>query len=121
MSLAKLKRLSKKDPFWTDNLKSIIEKILKIESNPIVFIFGSFLTDHFNGESDLDLAVIVPDTVLRKDFLNKLYQGGPVSKWPLDLLVFKKSDFERKSQIGGVCFDIREDGVELYPNWRLIL
>lgn len=119
MSLLKLRKISNKNPQWVPILQDIIEKIKSVEDHSKVFIFGSFVHDKLNYESDLDLAVIIPDHKSVKDFLNTLYSKGQVSKWPLDLLVFNESHFAQKSQEGGVCFDIREDGIELFPNWSL--
>lgn len=120
MSLLNIRKMSNKDPQWEIILKDLIFKITKIEMNAQVFVFGSFVKDNMTTGSDIDLAVILPNKNSTKDFLNTLYsQNDKVSPWPLDLLVFNKSYFEYKSQIGGVCFEIREDGVELYPNWSL--
>ncbi|MBN8537090.1 MAG: nucleotidyltransferase domain-containing protein [Deltaproteobacteria bacterium] len=119
MSLLRLNRLSTSDPFWITLLKGIIERVLSIQPNSSIYIFGSFVADRFTAESDLDLAVIIPDEESPKLFLQKIYESGRLSQWPLDLLVFKKSDFIKRSEIGGVCFDIKESGVELHPNWSL--
>jgi predicted nucleotidyltransferase len=119
MSLLRLKRLSTADPFWEELLKGIIERVLRVQPQESVYLFGSFVNDKFTVESDLDLAVIIPDDDSPKNFLQKIYEPGRLSQWPLDLLVFRSSDFIRKSEIGGVCFDIKESGVELYPKWSL--
>lgn len=120
MSLLNIHKISNKDPQWETLLKDLIFKIINIEVNAQVFIFGSFVRDNMRTGSDIDLAVILPDGISTKEFLKKIYkQNDKVSQWPLDLLVFNKSYFENKSQIGGVCFEIREDGVELYPRWSL--
>ena len=119
MSLLRLRRISEQDPYWETLLKGIIARVLQIEPAVTIYIFGSFVENRFTAESDLDLAVIVPDEASPKAFLQKIYQAGRLSDWPLDLLVFRKSDFAKKSQIGGVCFDIRESGIELFPVWRL--
>lgn len=115
----RLQEKSNQDPYFKNLLRNLIHLIQKIEPHARVLIFGSFVKNKFTAESDIDLAVIVPDHWSQKDFLDQLYCAGPISTWPLDLLVFKKSYFEEKSMIGGVCFDIAELNVELYPHWRL--
>lgn len=119
MSLLRLNKLSTSDPYWENLLHKILERIVDLEPRARVYIFGSFVEGRFTAESDLDLAVIVPDTWSTKIFLQKIYEAGRLSTWPLDLLVFKEVYFNEKSLIGGVCFDVKESGVELYPNWRL--
>jgi DNA polymerase sigma len=120
MSLGRLKRISNRAHQWEEILKSLISRITRLESSCSIYIFGSFVRDELTAESDIDLCVIVPDSISPKQFYKDLYSSGPVSpSWPLDLLIFRKSDYDRKSNIGGVCFDIKIDGVELYPFWRL--
>jgi len=119
MSLLRLKDISTESPYFKDLLQGLIGKIKTLEPNSTVYIFGSFINKKFTAESDLDIAILIPDSWKPKDFLDQLYSNGPISSWPIDLLVFRHSYFNEKSQIGGVCFDIAEEGIELYPEWRL--
>jgi predicted nucleotidyltransferase len=119
MSLLRLKRLSAQDPSWKILFKEIIDRVVKVEPSATIFIFGSFVANRLTAESDIDIAVIIPDSESPKAVLKRIYEGGRLAEWPVDLLVFRNGDFIRKSQIGGVCFDIRESGIELFPNWRL--
>lgn len=119
MSLLRLQDKSTQDPYFKELLRSLVERIQRLEPEAQVYIFGSFVSKKFTAESDIDLAVIVPDHWKQKDFLDQIYADGPISSWPLDLLVFRKTYFEEKSKIGGVCFDIAELNVQLYPIWRL--
>jgi predicted nucleotidyltransferase len=119
MSLLRLRRQSTDDPFWEKLLKGIIERVILVQPQASVFIFGSFVSGRFTAESDIDLAVLIPDDDSPKIFLQRVYETGRLSQWPLDLLVFRRSDYLRKSEVGGVCFDIKESGIELHPTWRL--
>lgn len=119
MSLARLKTLKTDGKTWKPILEKIVKRISAVESNCKVFIFGSFAEHRFTAESDLDIAVIIPDSWSEKHFLQEVYQAGPLSTWPLDLVVLKKSRFEKRKDIGGVCFDIRESGIQLFPDWNL--
>ena len=69
--------------------------------------------------SDIDICVLIPDASKPKVFLDQAYAKGRLCDWPLDLLVFRVSDFEIKKEIGGVCEIIADEGKELYPNWEL--
>ncbi|HPI40369.1 MAG TPA: nucleotidyltransferase domain-containing protein [Pseudobdellovibrionaceae bacterium] len=119
MSLAKLKDVNRRDPYFLNLLKKIVSRIIDVDKNARIYIFGSFVVDRFTAESDLDIAVIVPDHWSSRVFIEKIYEVGFLSSWPLDLLVFKEKDFAIKKEVGGVCVDIAESGVELYPQWRL--
>jgi predicted nucleotidyltransferase len=119
VALKSAKLLDKNDPFWQRELKGIVSHIQKIQSDCQIFIFGSFVEGRFTDASDLDLAVIVPDGISSRELYKKIYSAGKFYSWPIDLLIFPQSHFVKQSEIGGVCFDIRETGVELYPTWRL--
>ncbi len=102
-----------------EDIKSIIQRISEIQKDCQIYLFGSFLRDDFYTTSDIDLAVIIPDEVKTMDFLDKFYLNKPPSFWPMDLLVFQKSVFDKKKTIGGVCFVIHREGKSLYPQWSL--
>lgn len=120
MSLDKFKNINPKDNYFYDLLKQIIKKVSNSEPAAKIFVFGSFVDGRFTPESDIDLAVILPDHWSPRKFIDLLYEQGHLSPWPLDLLVFNSKDFLNKKDIGGVCTDIFESGVEIYPKWSLI-
>ena len=100
-------------------LHNIVSRVVGLDPNCEIFIFGSFVEGRFTGESDLDVAVIIADGSDRKKFIESIYKPGVLSKWPIDLIVMSKSDYNKKKEVGGVAFDINEAGVQLYPNWKL--
>jgi predicted nucleotidyltransferase len=87
MSLLRLKQLSTNDPFWESLLKEIIGRITQVEPLAIVILFGSFIENRFTAESDLDVAVIIPDNGNPKIFLRKIYEPGRLSR----LLQYRRS------------------------------
>lgn len=91
-------------------MEQILSKALSVEKEAEVYLFGSMVTNRQNAESDIDIAIIIPDHWKTRDFLVQLYRLRPLSPWPLDLVVFKKTTFNEKSKIGGVCFDILNEG-----------
>jgi predicted nucleotidyltransferase len=119
MSLARLQSVDVSDSIWPKRLKGIVRRLTAVNKGIKVFIFGSFVEGRFTAESDLDIAVILADNSSEKKFIDEVYARGSFYDWPLDLIVLKKSKFDSKKKVGGVCFDIFESGVELYPRWKL--
>lgn len=70
-----------------------------------VYIFGSFLTERFNEQSDLDLAVIFGKELDKfKRFklkLKMLYELEKLLKREVDLLDFESVDLRMKHQVLG--------------------
>lgn len=119
MSLERLKTINTSDQEWKTRLMNLVDRISSLVPQSQIFVFGSFVRDQFTSGSDIDLAVILPDSWKVKDFLDQLYLMGTLSNWPIDLVVFRSTEFNQKKEIGGVCFDIAEDGIELYPKWNI--
>lgn len=119
MSLDRIHKISNLDPKWKALLSNIVIRLTQVDSNIEIKVFGSFVHDRMTLASDIDVAVIIPDSWKTKDFLEKLYTNGPISNWPVDLVVLRKSHYDEKKEIGGVSFDIYHEGIELYPEWKL--
>lgn len=119
MSLSRLHEFKFHKEDFTPILKNIVDRVTKAAPECEVYIFGSFVTGCFTGESDLDIAVIHPDNQKKKILLEDIYKPGHLSEWPLDLILISKSDYQKKKDIGGVSFDIQETGIQLYPIWNL--
>ncbi len=119
MGLGRLQLIDKTEKRWQNYLKILAGRIASSEPSSVVYVFGSFLKDDFNAESDLDLAVILPKGSDKQAFMTKWRQFPAFVDWPFDLVMFEREHFEKKKNIGGVAFEIREDGIELHPNWRL--
>lgn len=119
MAFAGFRKIAKDDINVQSSLKDYVERISVLYPQARLVAFGSLARDQLTAASDLDLAMIVSDEISPKDAYRKMKAVNKPVPMPVDLLVFRKSDFEVRSNIGGVCFDIREDGKELYPNWEL--
>lgn len=70
MSLLRLKERSTEYPYFKQLLQSLVQRIRQIEPDSQVYIFGSFAKKKMTEESDIDLAVIVPDHWKTKSFLD---------------------------------------------------
>lgn len=119
MSLLRLKDTTLSKEEFHAIFKKIISRATFVCSDVTLYVFGSFAKNQFTAASDLDISIIIPDSFSEKDFLIKLKEKGPLSEWPLDLVIVNRSRFEKRRDYGGVCFDIFHSGIELYPNWGL--
>lgn len=120
MSIARLIPLDRNDPTVTSALRESVLRLSKIEYVRHVYLFGSFASGLQTAESDLDLAVIVNNDVRLRDATIQVRRALRNIGWPMDLLVIPQNIYDTKSQIGGVCFDVCNYGVELFPNWQFI-
>lgn len=119
MSLTRLKSVDVNTPEWQKRLRGIVGQIVRVNSDVRILVFGSVARHQVTMESDIDVAVTIENRQSPKEFNQNLRNEGPISKdWPVDLLVFPKDWYESRSEIGGVCFEIRRTGVELYPSWQ---
>ncbi len=120
MSLLRLKNATLDKSEFHKIFKKIISKAVQICPEITIYIFGSYTKDQFTAASDLDLSIIIPDLLSEKEFLVKLKKEGPLSDWPLDLVIVNKSRFENRKDYGGICFEVYHSGIELYPKWNLL-
>jgi|GEM_PF-3329691 len=119
MSLLRLKDASLNQNEFHKIFKHIISRAVQICPDIIISVFGSFTKNQFTAASDLDISIIIPDSFSEKEFYIKLKKAGPLSVWPLDLVIINKARFEKRKDYGEICFEINHSGVELYPDWRI--
>lgn len=106
-------------PLLDETLKeNLVEKVkqemLRLFKPVEIILFGSAAEGTMTARSDLDFVVVV-EAVEQIRTVNKLYaQISSIVKWPLDILVVDKSSFTKKSQVGGVFFIARRQGVSVY-------
>lgn len=117
MSLKRLEKVDTTTAEWHSLLKEVVAKCLKAGPVKAIYVFGSFAEGRMTAESDLDLAVILPNDLDAKIFRSRL--SRPLCSWPTDLIVVSEARFDERKDFGGVLVDVYHDGIELYPNWRL--
>jgi Nucleotidyltransferase domain len=98
-------------------LRDACNRLQAIDGVERVFLFGSFATGTQHNESDIDFAVIVSDLVPHRQTSINAQRAMNGFPWPTDIVVVPSKEYQRKSQIGGVCFDIAADGIELFPKF----
>jgi len=103
-------------PDIQQELTTIIQAIslnTKIED---IFLFGSWANGNPKPDSDLDIYLVIPDSDidicdLNADIRFALYKKLP---FPLDLVIAKKSVFERRSKSLTLENTIAKQGVRIY-------
>lgn len=113
MSLNRLR--SVKSTEILDKIKGFIDHISQINQVTAIIIFGSLALDKMTEESDIDIAVLVEDESDQKELRQKIATlKRSYCSWPMDLVVLKKSWFEKRSTYGGLCMEINATGKWLY-------
>ena len=99
-------------------LEIIKEGILRtVPSTEAIYLFGSYAYGTPHKDSDLDIYVVVPDSLeehpleINAEILNCLYKKIEL---PVDLMVNRASVFKRRSQGPTLQRTIVNQGVRLY-------
>jgi predicted nucleotidyltransferase len=98
-------------------LDIIKESVLDTVPAEAIYLFGSYAYGTPNADSDLDIYVVVPDTITQNpldisaDIMTKLYKKIQL---PLDLLVGRSSVFHRRKEAPTLQKTIARQGVLLY-------
>ncbi len=92
----------------------VVGEILSVSEPQRIIGFGSAFNGKIKRISDFDFAIIFYDggdirMQKRRIMTSKLFLDLPV-----DLLFFSQSDYEKKAEIGGICWQIKNQGWVLY-------
>ncbi len=89
------------------------EEIRRICPDSRIVVFGSAISDNVTNPRDIDLLIIVPNSLTFKQIRRKIL-AIPRSSWPLDLIVVPNDFFtEKLHQSGNFYAFIYHEGVEL--------
>ena len=99
-------------------LRKIISIIEKINPEKI-YLFGSYATDSFDEQSDIDLLIIAPshDRPLERRLKLRKMLAEYDRKFGLDLLIYTPDEFEMLAQENSsfICSAIKQ-GVKIYDH-----
>jgi predicted nucleotidyltransferase len=79
-----------------------------------VLVFGSRARGDATADSDVDLALIVPDQVSRREALRAAIKATAVRDLPLDLVVLAHSNWTQGRSL--LARQIRQEGQVVYGN-----
>ena len=97
-----------------EKIKNIIIQTVPVEK---IYLFGSYVYGTPNADSDYDFYVVVPDSgdrpaTLTENIYNVLYKN--TNGKPVDILVKRLSDFERRKILPTIEREVVSKGVVLY-------
>ena len=95
-------------------LDSYVRYISSLEGVLQIYLFGSYANGTAHERSDIDLMVIVDDSLNRAKMAVKISIGLAHRTVPLDVLVNRKTDFLRASGEPTLQHLIKSEGVLLY-------
>ena len=101
-----------------EELTTVIQAIASNTKIETIFLFGSWAYGDPKENSDLDIYLVIPDNDvdlfdLNADIRFALYKKLSL---PLDLIIAKKSVFERRSKALTLESIIAKQGVRIYGN-----
>jgi predicted nucleotidyltransferase len=101
-----------------ETLSTIIQAISLNTEIETIYLFGSFAYGNPKQDSDLDIYLVIPDSDVDICDLNAEIRFALYKKlsYPLDLVIAKKSVFERRSKAPTLENTIAKQGVRIYGN-----
>ena len=98
-----------------EKLDELTQRIVDAVHPLRIILFGSAARGEMGRESDLDIAVVVPETFDRRDIAEILYPRLIGVGFAVDLVVVTPDQLARfQSSRSLIYHDILRDGIELY-------
>lgn len=94
------------------DLRQLAENVGRAAAAERVILFGSQARGQSREDSDVDLALIVPDKVNRREALSAALLATAERQFPLDLVVLSHSTWEAGDSL--LARQVRSEGVLLY-------
>lgn len=79
-----------------------------------VYLFGSAARGTMSEASDLDLLIVLDDHDDMKVAKAGYYRSRKGVVWPVDAIFMTRSEFARKSEVGGVAMMCMQEGRLIY-------
>ena len=96
-------------------LNKYIDNIASVDGVEKIYLFGSYAYGIPNKDSDIDLMVIIEDNLNTIKTAFKINMKIVGKKYiPSDILVNRKSDFERESMYTTIQNKIKKEGIIIY-------
>ena len=92
-------------------VRSVVEAVQPLK----IILFGSAAHDDSTAYSDIDLLVVMPEGVHRRETARYLYKHLGETGIPVDILVATPDDLKRhKNNIGLIYRSVLQEGKEIY-------
>jgi len=98
-----------------DFIKNVI--LEKIKGTKSIYLFGSYVTNKANNESDIDIAILLNkqiDWKERKNILNYLYRKTSENGLDVDFIVKTESSFNEEKLLPTLSQVIHKEGKILW-------
>ena len=104
---------------WTtaqlDQLSSnVVQRVCSVSSPRRIIWFGSSFRNEMNGLSDFDFAILFSDKESLKKGKKSILTKQLFTDINVDLLFYTTEEFNKKSHIGGICWEIHHSGKVIY-------
>ena len=101
-----------------EELATVVQAISSYTKIEMIFLFGSWAYGEPKIDSDLDIYLVIPDSDIDLFDLNAEIRFALYKKLrsPLDLVIAKKSVFERRSKALTIENMIKNRGICIYGN-----
>jgi predicted nucleotidyltransferase len=98
-----------------EQLAEILHRIVPVMHPLRVILFGSAARGEMGPDSDIDLLVIMPDGIHRRQAMEELHRLFIGLPFPVDVVVSTPSDLRRRQHSPGFVYaSALRDGKELY-------
>lgn len=84
-----------------------------------VFLIGSASRGQMTVASDVDFILVIADHLNQQEILKAISLARKGDDWPQDVLLIGESDFKKKSTQGGIYWIAAEEGIEVFPEFKL--
>lgn len=81
----------------------IIETIIKYANIDLIYIFGSYLTENYNSESDIDIAVLASEKIEKELFFQMKLELMKNTGREIDLIDLRESGNSLNKEIIDNC------------------
>lgn len=99
----------------SEELQIVISDLTKLCSGVKILLFGSFAKGLSTVESDLDLAIILPDAVDKKNFKKDFFKVRTRIQLPIDFIFRNETEYQANASDSAIDQEIHETSIELYP------
>ena len=96
-------------------IEQLVRRIIEIVQPLRIILFGSAARGELGPDSDIDVLVVMPEGVHRRQTAQLLYRQIRGLGVPFDILAATPDDLERhKDNIGLIYRTILQEGIEVY-------